>query len=231
MTVSGTNTFELTRDEIIRRAYQLAGALDSKNTPTGDDIAMASDILGMELDYLQAQGVLLRSITYTTQAVTSGTASYTLPGDTIDVMVEPDNRAGQIWQTAGSETVVRNVTRADYDAISNKTATGTPTLALIQKLASVTLTLWPVPDASMTFRYSKVSLLDDMSTGAATLDLARKWQKPITYTLAWQLALAKGVELNRVGFLKNQAEEMRQVAMSDERQRGDAQLAIFRWGY
>jgi predicted PhzF superfamily epimerase YddE/YHI9 len=231
MTVSGTYAFELSRDEIIRRAYQLCGALDSSQSPSASDIDLASDLLGMELDYLQAEGIVLRSVERTTLALVDGTATYNLAANAIDVVVEPDQKAGMVWSTAGSETIVRSITRADYEAISNKTTESTPTMVLIQKLATLTATFWPVPNAAMTFRYNKVRLLSDAATGAATIDLARKWQKPLTYTLSYQLALSKGVDLQKVGMLKNLAAEFKTKAMADERQRGNGQLAIIRYGY
>jgi hypothetical protein len=231
MTVSSTSTFELTRDQLIRRAYQLAGALDASQQPTGNDISLAADILGMELDFLQAEGIILRTVVLDTVALVDGTAEYTLDSDTVDVVVEPDGKAGMVWETAGSETMVRSISRADYQALGNKTVEGTPTLCWINRGATITATFWPVPSASMTFRFSKVRLLYDAAPGSTTMDFARKWQKPLVYSMAYQIALAKGAPLDRVGFLKNTAEELKKIALSDEHQRGHGQFAIYRWGY
>ena len=231
MTVATTATFEMTRDGIIRRAYQLCGALDSSQSPSANDISLASDLLGMELDFLQAEGIMLRTVERTTLALTLGTATYSLPTDTIDIMVEPDTKAGVVWVTAGSETIVRSISRADYESLGNKSVQGMPTMCLHEKLATQQVTFWPIPYANMTFRYAKVRLLKDADPGNVTMDLTRKWQKPLTYSLAWQLGSAKGVDLNKIGFLRNTADELRRVARADDHQRGHAQLCITRWGY
>jgi hypothetical protein len=231
MTVSANSDFELSRDQLIRRAFQLSQVIEAGEAPRADDISMASDILGMELDALQADGTVLRTIERTNLTLASGTASYALSGDCIDVHVNPDNKAGMVWETAGSETAVISISRQDYESLGNKTATGTPSLCYIEKGPVISLLFWPVPDSAMTFRYSKVRLIKDMDTGAVTLDLARRWQKAIVYSMAWQIAMAKGIGMEKVGFLKKCADEFRFKALSDDQQRGDAQLSIQRYGF
>ncbi len=228
MTVSVNSNFEMTRDTLIRRAYQVAGVAASNVTISGDDISMAVDFLGAELDSLQAEGVILRTVERTTVALTSGEETYALDSDCIDIAVDPDNFGGMVWATSGSETRVTSVSRQQYEKLSNKTATGTPTMVYFEKQATISAIFWPVPDASMTFRYSKVRLIKDADTGGVTLDLQRKWQKAIMYSLAWQLALAKGMPLDKVGFLRNTADQLKSTARADEAQKGDAQFVLMR---
>ena len=226
MTVSSTQIFEMTRDGIIRRALQVAGLLASNQQADANDLSLAADLLGMELQALQAEGTLLRTVERTQETLSASTAEYTLDDGIIDVAVDPDNKVGMVWLTAGSEIWVGAMSRQEYEAIGDKTVEGTPTLCYVEKTAPLKLVFWPVPDAEWTFRYSAVRLVYDASAGSQTLDVNRRWQKAVLYSLAWQLASAKNLPMDKVAFLKRVADEARLVARSDDHQKGDAQLCI-----
>lgn len=183
---------------------------------TGDDIALASDLLGMELQAMQGEGIVVTHVERTTLALVAGTAEYTLPSDTLDVFVPPDNVVGMVSTVGAAETPVRVISRAEYQAIPVKTSQGAPSVVFIERLASVKAVFWQVPSAVSTFRYNVIRLPRDMDTGSRTLDLARRWQKAICFSMAYHLALAKSAPLQRVKFLLDEAERQKGIArMSD----------------
>lgn len=229
MTISATATFELTRDQLLRRAFQLAGLLESAQSMRADDAAMASDLLGMELDSLQAEGVLLRHVERTTKALVAGTAAYTLDTDTVDVFVGPDNVAGTYVPSSGGESVIRAISRQEYIQITNKTTQAVPSLVYIEKTASVVATFWPVPAATSSYRYSKVRFPRDADTGTVTLDVARKWQKALCYQMAWQIALAKSAPAAKVAMLKGVGESEKRKALMNDVESPHAQLYVSRY--
>lgn len=231
MTTSATSTFELTRDQLLRRAFQLAGLLEASHSPTGNDLSMAADILGMELDALQSEGVILRMQERTTKALVAGTAAYALDSDVLDVAIDSSNVAGTFVPSSGGETLIRVISQAEYVQISNKTTQATPSLVMIERLASVTATFWPVPVASGAFRYSKIRLRRDTDTGAVTLDLAKRWQKAVAYSMAWQLVVAKSGPTDRVKMLKEIADEAKQKALASDAATGHIQMVVPRWSY
>lgn len=212
--VSSAYAQELTRDEIIRRAFQLSSGLASGATPDANQIAMASDFLLTELDALQAEGIVLRTVESTNLTLVASTASYALPADTIDVM----GRA-QLVPASGSESIVTQMGREEYLDITEKTAEGTPTRFYVQRQATVTMYVWPVPDSNSptTLRYQKVRLLKDMDTGSKTLDLERYWVKYVVWELAHQLAVANSIGLDRCVYLKNEATKAKESAKSYNR--------------
>jgi len=226
VTTSATSTFELSRDRLIRRAFQMAGLLEAAQSAEGDDVALASDILGMELLSLQTEGVVVTWAERTTLALVASTAGYTFPTDTLDVAIDPSNIAGTIVPSAGSETPVSVMSRAEYLALPNKDMEGTPTRVLIERLSSVAATFWPVPADTSSFRYAKVRFPRDMDTGARTLDLSRRWQKAICFAMAYQLGLAKSIPLDRVAFLRGEAEKARKAAILSDNERGHAQIYV-----
>lgn len=230
MTTSSTSSFELTRDALIRRGYQAAGLLEASQLTDANDVAMAADFLQMELVSLISDSTAPTWVTRTTQALVASTAAYTL-ADCLDVVIDANNAAGMIVPSSGSETVVQAITRAEYQAISNKDSTGTPSLVYIERLATVTVTFWPVPAATSTFRYSALRWPRDMDTGARTLDLSKRWQKAIVYSLAHQLALAKSAPLDRVQYLEGLAERYKMRARESDVEHVHGQLFVGRGYY
>lgn len=230
MTVSANYTFELNRAQILRRAYQVAGLLEASQSPGSSDMDLASDFLNLELDELQARGVVTRSIERTTLSLVANTSTYALDADCIDVYIGPNDVAGTAAQTAGNETLVKAVTRQDYQQINNKTATSAvPTLVYVEKLATVQLVFWPVPSSTGFFYYSKVRLLKDMDTGAVTPDLNRRWHLTLIYCVARHLARAKSKAMGVVNDLDRQAEVRVALLLADDKQKIDGQLSIQRY--
>ena len=157
----------------------------------------------------------------------AGTAEYSL-SDILDVYIDGHGLAGTIIPSSGAETPVRAITRADYIAISSKDIQSTPTLVFVERLAVVKLVFWPVPVATCSFRFQKIRYPRDMDTGARTLDLSKRWQKAIVYTLAAQLALAKSAPLERVQFLESRAEQLKEKARASESDMVPMQLYVVR---
>lgn len=229
MTVSANSALDYQRDQLIRMSYQLTGLLQAGREPTAEDLSMASDFLNLELMALQAEGVILRTIERATLTLVAGTAEYTLPSDTIDVQLGPNDQFGSIIPTSGGETLVMSMTRAEYLDLSDKSSstTGRPTRAYLEKQAAVTVTLWPVPDASAeSLRYSRVRLLRDADTGAVTLDLARRWLKCVTYSTAVHLGRAKSISSEAIKGLEIQAEKLKKACLADDNQRGKIRFRI-----
>lgn len=232
MTTSATSTFDLPRDRMIRRAYQLAQVLEASQQPSADDIDMAADLLQMELLELQADGAKVIQTTRTTLDLVDGTAEYTLPSDTFDVQIDGNNFAGTIVST-GSETPVRAITRLEYLSIPDKDVEATPTLVFVERLVSqVKVCFWPVPDDStLDYRYAQIRLARDSSPGTVTLDASRRWQKALTYALAHQLSLTKSADPRTRDELKREASEARARALNSDVEKGSVQFYITGRGY
>ncbi len=228
MTVSANATLDFQRDQLITAAFRLAGVLDADGALVSTDAAMGADFMNLELMNLQAEGVVLRTIERPTPlALVSGTATYTLAADTIDVQLGAYDEAGMIVDTTSGETMVMSMPRHEYLLISNKTSTGRPARVYIERLAAVTLTFDPIPDDStQTFRYSRVRLIKDMDTGAVTVDLARRWLQYVTYAVASQICLAKSIDLAKVGYLRKEAQRMKERLMADDNQRGAIRMRV-----
>lgn len=218
MTLNATSTFELTVDQLLTTSLRFAGVLGAEDVADPAHLALGRVFLGMEMDALQAEGVILRKTERTTLPLIAGTAAYTLDADTIGLIFGPDNVAGTIVNSTNTENRVVAMTPQEYVAnISDKTSTSsTPTFVVVERQATVTLTFWPIPDTATTFRYLKVRLPRDSDPGNATLDAARRWQKALCYGMAWQLAQSLRQLPDTVAMLQRVAEAEKAKAKRSE---------------
>lgn len=203
MTVNSTSTREFTIDELVKLALQTAGLIPAGAPQSGTQwdnySSQARDFLELEVDGLQAQGLLERAVALYDVTLIASTATYALPSTTLSVVGDamytpPSATSGQ--------TVVKSMDRARYQLISDKTATGTPTLYWAEQLATVTLYLWPVPDAAGTLAIQHHRLLADNNDGSKTPDLERYWAKYLVNAVAHSVAMSNGIGISRLQYMK-----------------------------
>jgi hypothetical protein len=82
MTVSGTNTFSQTRDDIINRALSILGVKTRGRALTAEEVNEASDALNLFVKGLKSEGVYLWKYAEGTLFLTVGQESYTIDGST-----------------------------------------------------------------------------------------------------------------------------------------------------
>ena len=134
--------------EIFQESYERAG-LDMK---TGYDLKAIRRSFNILTSEWQNRGLNLWTIAEGTQTLTSGTATYTLPTDTVDLLEH------QIRTGTGTNQTDTNLTRisvSTFAQTANKNTTGRPTQIYIQRLSDkVDVTFYPVPDSSQTYTLS-----------------------------------------------------------------------------
>ena len=190
--------------DLFEEAYERAGLV----LRTGNDlrnIRRSFNLLTMEW---QNRGLNLWTIESGTQALTSGTATYTMPADTVD-LIEHQIRTG-----TGTSQVDTNLTRisvSTYSQQSAKNSTGKPTQIFIQRLsASTTITLWPVPNNNTyTLSYYRIAGIDGISSGidgATTSFVPPRFVPCLVSGLAYYIAMKRPEVANRVAPLKQEYE-------------------------
>lgn len=227
MAIASTSTFELTIEQLMTRAAQVAGLLSTGQSLDVDDASLLRDMLGMEILELQAEGLVTRAVEQDTQALVASTAEYALDSDTLDVYVGPDNVAGTVYVSASTgESRVYAMSRHEYMSLTDKTAEGLPSRVFIERRTSVTAKFWPVPRESLTFRYQKVRLGRDSTTTSNTADVDKRRMKAVVWSLAFDYAVAKSVPLDRIGMLASERDRLKTIAKMDDVERGHAQFVV-----
>lgn len=226
MTANTTTTRELDISTVTLRAAQLAGILDPQQPTSGAEwtafSAMARDFLEMDVDALQALGAYAREVDFYELSVTDGTASYSLPAATLNVVGDA------MFKPTGSttETPVQAIAREHYHGYTDKTSEGTPTQYYVHRLETITLYLYPVPDQDGTLTLQRHRLLGDNDDASKTLDLDRYWTLYVTWALAHKLAFASNLPPARCSMLESQAEKHKKLALGYAAQQVDNQAII-----
>jgi len=216
--------------DLFEEAYQRAGL----ELRTGNDLRNARrsfNILTMEW---QNRGLNLWTIEAGTQALTSGTATYTLPTDTVDV-IEHQIRTGT--GTSQTDTNLTRVSVSTYAQQSAKNTTGKPTQIFIQRLAgSTTVTLWPVPDSADTYTlsYFRIAGIDGISSGidgTTTSFIPPRFVPCLVSGLAYYIAMKRPEVANRVTPLKQEYEFQFELAAGEDTESASARFVHYNTFY
>lgn len=217
-----STTFTLTADAMTKQALQLCGLVPLGRTPKNDMLQDARDILSTILKSLQARGVTLTQMTRRTLTLTAGTESYALPSTAIDV--DFPTTVQEVGST--SETWVERMSYGDWRIISDKTTQGIPTRAYVEKLSSLTVFFWTIPDRSYTWNYRTIELLPDMSSGSTTNGLTQRWLGALVWRQAYWLAHAYNLPMQKRLELKTEAESQEQQVLGQENGSVDLNLSL-----
>jgi hypothetical protein len=222
MAVGVLTTWEMKRDKLIQRALNLAGVLNAATSPKPEQIALGVDLLQMAQSEIQTDGIILRGIEQYSVALTSGTASYTQPSDTLSI------EDGGIMRSSQGVDVPISIlgSMRDYLSRSLKTITGQPVEYYPEEQTDGTwkIFFYPVPDGNWpTFIYPRGRRLKDVDSGLLSIDFPVKFTLPLTMRLASLFCH----HYNRAEKAKDLLSEYMETlgrAMGDETNRGPLRL-------
>jgi len=199
--------------ELFEEACERAG-LEMR---TGYDLKTARRSLNLLTLEWQNRGLNLWTIEPGTIDLSSGTATYTLPADTID-LIEMSLRTGSGVNQV--DTNVERISVSTYSQQTNKNTTGRPTQAFVRRLATeTTVTLWPVPDStdSYTLAYYRLRGIESISAGVSgTADVPPRFVPCLVAGLAYYIAMKKPEVANRVLPLKQEYEFQFELAAGED---------------
>jgi len=209
--------------EIFEEAFERAG-LEMR---TGYDLKTARRSLNLLTLEWQNRGLNLFTIEAGTLAVTAGTATYTLPTDTIDI-IEHQIRTGT--GTNQIDTSLERVSVATYAQQTNKNTQGRPTQIYVQRLPTETkVTLWPVPDntTAYTISYFRLKGIDGLSSGvgAAISSVPPRFVPCLVAGMAYYIAMKKNPQM-AVG-LKQEYEFQFQLAAGEDEETASIKFVPF----
>tara|TARA_B100001093_G_scaffold482245_1_gene513706 strand:+ start:28 stop:699 length:672 start_codon:yes stop_codon:yes gene_type:complete len=213
MATSGSRDFDIDVAEIIEEAYERCGL----EVRTGYDTKTARRSLNLMFADWANRGLNLWTVTQATQALTSGTATYTFTTAYTDILEVV------LRDSSGVDRDVSRISRSQYLSIPNKTTTGTPSQFFFNRSTTPTLTLWPTPDSSTdSLVYYYVNRIQDVDTLVNTADTPFRFLPCMVAGLAYYIAMKKAPD--RVQLLKTVYEEEFQRAADEDEDRVSLKL-------
>jgi len=233
MTISLDRGAELTVSQLVLKAYQLIGVM---NTAQGTDDpnwvadeAFGKVLLDTVIDELQTEGCAARSVVFYNLPMVVGTAKYNMPTTCLDVI----GNGMYIFASqtdldkAMGELLVEPITRDDWQIISNKASTGRPMRYWVNVEPSpAEVRIWPLPTELGHIRFQIVQLYADTLEGNKTIELQQYWIQYLLWELGAQLASAKSLPVQRCRFYASKAQALRKRARAYSAQHMDTQLSI-----
>ena len=221
MATSGTATFNPDFLEIAEAAFERVGL----ELRTGYDFRPARGSLNILALEWANRGIHLWMIEEGTQVLTPGTATYTLPADTIDLL-EHQLRTNAA-STNQQDTRLERISFAAYAQIPNKLDQGRPVQIYIDRQITPEFTVWPVPDSSETYTvaYWRMRRIQDVGTsGANTIDVPSRFIPALIAGLAYHIAMKTPDGVARMGALKAIYDEELQNALDEDRVKTDLKM-------
>ena len=207
MAVSNSTDFELDVAEYIEEAFERCGL----EVRTGYDLKTAKRSLNLMLAEWANRGLNQWTITQTTQALTSGTATYNLNTNVIDIL-------SVVVRRSSTDFAMERISRSTYLGIPTKSTTGRPNQFFLDRQITPVLKIWPTPENSTdTLIFDALTRMDDADTFINTMDMPFRFFPCLAAGLAYYISMKRAP--NRTQMLKAVYEEEFQRAMTEDRDR------------
>jgi hypothetical protein len=216
MATSGTAVFNPDILAIIEEAFEQAGS----EMRSGYDLRTARRSLDLIAQEWSNRGFNLWTVEAGTQALTPGTATYTLPADTID-LVEHLLRTDSGNTSLQSDYHLERISLSSYSDITSKLQQGRPLQIYIDRQRDAPeVTVWPEPDSTQTYTlaYHRIRRIEDAGIdGTNTYDVPSRFIPALTAALAFRIAMKKPELQQRVPFLQTEYERQWNLAAGEDR--------------
>lgn len=218
MTTSGTTTFNMDLNEYVEEAFERCGA----ELRTGYDLRTARRSLNLLFTDWANRGLNLWCVEQGQQVLTPGTATYTLPADTVD-LIEHVIRTGAGSASTQSDLTITRISVSTYSSIPNKLQQARPIQVWINRQADAPqFTVWPTPDNSQTytFVYWRLRRIQDAGAGGTyTQDIPFRFLNALVAGLAYYLSMKIPGAIERMQVLKQQYDEAWDLASTEDREK------------
>jgi hypothetical protein len=201
MATSGTTAFNLDLGDVVEEAFERCGA----EMRSGYDMRTARRSLNLLFADWANRGINLWTLDSSTIPLISGTATYTMLADTVDIL-DAAVRINSGVVATQSDRIISRISNSVYATIPNKLSTGYPIQMMITRVgAAPTVTFWPVPNATSTytFVYWRMRRIQDAGTTAAiTNDVPFRMLPALASGLAYYLSFKIPGGMDRMQALK-----------------------------
>ena len=220
MTTSNSTDFSVTRDDLIKGALRLCGALGVGETPSPDQVSEAAVALNMLVKSWEADGMPLWARTDYYLPLTLGTLGYTFGlGQTIPIPKPLKVLQAVLHDTSSNVDIpMRIITKDEYLRLGNKTIKGQPIQIYYDpQRDSGTLYVFPPADqTSVTYKQIRLTYqkpFEDFDIATDTPDFPQEWYEALKYGLATRLAGEYGIIIEDRNQLLKEAAAIKEGAL------------------
>lgn len=203
MATSSSTNFAVTRDDIIKGALRLCGALALGETPSADQVTEASESLNMLVKAWQADGMALWARGEYTLALTLDAKSYTIgTGQTVDIAKPLKITQAILHDTQTNVDIpMRIITRDEYLRLGNKSTNGQPIQIYYdpQRDSGVLYVYPPANSSAVSYKQIKFTYqkpFEDFDASTDNPDFPQEWYEALKYGLASRLAGEYGISMD-----------------------------------
>lgn len=217
MATSGTTAFNLDLTEVVEEAFERCGA----EVRSGYDLRTARRSLNLLFAEWANRGINLWTVEQGSIPLVTGTATYDLPADTVDLLEHVIRTGANVAATQADLNITR-ISVSTYSTIPNKLTQARPIQVYINRQAPTpNITVWPVPDASTsyTFVYWRLRRIQDAGSGVNTMDIPFRFLPCMVAGLAYHLSMKLPGGLERMQVLKMQYDESWDFASTEDREK------------
>ncbi len=204
MATSGTTSFDLQIDDIIEEAYERCGM----RTNSGNDLRSARRSLNLLFSEWGNRGIHLWKVQLNEQALTAGTATYTVATDVNDVLeAYISTTAAASDSSSTNDIALTKIDRSAYAALPNKLQTGQPSQYYVDRQTTPTISLYLAPDATTytTLKFYTINRIEDAGGFTNTADVAYRFLPCMCSGLAYYLSQKRAPD--RIQLLKQLYED------------------------
>lgn len=221
MATSGTTAFNPDFTEIAEEAWERAG----REMRSGYDLRTARRSMNLLTIEWQNRGINMWTIEEGSVALTSGTATYNLPADTIDLL-EQVVRTGAGSVSTQSDLNMSRISVSTYSSIPNKLSQGRPIQLKVERgRDNPSVTVWPVPDNNnYTLVYWRMRRIEDAGAGAETADMNFRFLPCLVSGLAYYIAQKDPELMPRIPMLQAEYERQFDLAAGEDREKASVRF-------
>ena len=221
MTTSGTTSFSISRDDIIKGALRKIGVVAQGEVPTQAQYDEGAFSLNLLIKAWEADGMPLWALRTTPITLSGGINSYEIGlGKTVNT--DKPLKVIQAWNRniiSNVDVPMRIITKQEYSILGNKTISGNPIQIYYEPLRdSGILHVFPTPSATdaaqqqIYITYQRP--YEDFNSSTDTPDFPQEWYMAVLYGLAVILASEYGVPIDQRQVLGREAADMKAAALS-----------------
>ena len=221
MATSGTTAFNLDLTEIVEEAFERCGS----ELRTGYDLKTARRSLNLMFADWANRGINMWTFEQGSIPLVQGTATYTLPADTVDLL-EHVIRTGAGNAATQADLTITRISISTYATLPNKLTQARPIQILVNRLEAPSVTVWPIPDGAQAYTlvYWRLRRLQDAGTGVNTMDVPFRFIPCMVAGLAYYLSMKVPGGTDRMQALKAQYDEAWQFASDEDREKASVRL-------